>query len=106
MWLLVSLKAWEVGVVKNNKHHVWMVRSDLIGQAIAQEEPPVSSIRLLLENQPRSAYLMALEGNVDLDAVGYLDEWDPAVHAKFLAVKRHAALNIAVARSLFLGVKC
>jgi hypothetical protein len=64
------------------------------------------SIPLFLENQPRSAYLMALEGNIDLDAVGYLDEWDPAVHAKFLAVKCYAALNFAVARSFFLGVKC
>ena len=65
-----------------------------------------SSIPLLLENQPRSANLMGLEGNIDFDAVGYLDEWDPAVHAKFLAVKSHGALNMAVARSLALGVKC
>jgi len=52
-----------------------------------------SSIPLLLENQPRSANLMGLEGNIDFDAVGYLDEWDPAVHTKFLAVKSHGALN-------------
>jgi hypothetical protein len=49
--------------------------------------------RLFFENQPRSAYLMGLEGNIDFDAVGYLDEWNPAVHAKFLAVKSHGALN-------------
>ena len=49
---------------------------------------------------------MGLEGNIDFDAVGYLDEWDPAVHAKFLAVKSHGALNMAVARSLALGVNC
>jgi hypothetical protein len=48
---------------------------------------------LLLENQPRSAYLMGLEGNIDLDAAGYLDERNPAVHAKFIAVKSHDALN-------------
>jgi hypothetical protein len=48
---------------------------------------------------------MDLEGKIDFDAVRYLDEWDPAVHAKFLAVKRHAAFNMAVACSLFLGVK-
>jgi hypothetical protein len=47
---------------------------------------------------------MGLEGNIDFDAVGYLDEWDPAVHTKFLAVKSHGALNMSVARSLALGV--
>ena len=65
-----------------------------------------SSIPLFLENHLRSAYLMDLKRNIDFDAVGYLDEWNPAVHAKFLAVKSHAALNLAVARSLFRGVKC
>ena len=48
---------------------------------------------------------MDLEGTIDFDAVGYLDEWDSAVHAKFLAVKSHAALDMAVACPLFLGVK-
>src|SRR5580700_2499379 len=62
--------------------------------------------RLFLENHRRSAYPMDLEGNVNFDAVGYLDEWNPAVHAKFLAVKSHGALDVAVACSLFLGVKC
>jgi len=36
---------------------------------------------------------MGLEGNIDFDAVGYLDERDPAVHANLLAVKSHGALN-------------
>ena len=48
---------------------------------------------------------MDLEGKIDFDAVGYLDEWNPAVHTKFLAVKSHGALNLAVASSLFRGVK-
>jgi hypothetical protein len=51
------------------------------------------SLRLFLENHRGSAYPVDLEGHIDFDAVGYLDEWDPAIHSKFLAVKSHAALN-------------
>jgi hypothetical protein len=92
---------------------VWLERARLSKLPIsidcvfdASLVPGLNRVRLLLENQPRSANLMGLEGNIDFDAVGYFDEWDPAVHAKFLAVKSHGARNMAVARSLTLGVNC
>jgi hypothetical protein len=39
---------------------------------------------------------MAFKGDINLDAVGDLDEGDAAVHAKFLTVKRHGTFNVAV----------
>jgi hypothetical protein len=39
---------------------------------------------------------MDLKGHGDLNAVSNLDKGDAAVHPKFLTVKRHGALNLAI----------
>lgn len=51
----------------------------------------------LLQFHRWTADAFGLECDVDLNAVGDLDEGDPAVHSKFLAVEGHAPLDLSLA---------
>jgi hypothetical protein len=61
---------------------------------------------LLLKDHRRPADSLRLEGDGHLDAVGDSDEGNAAVHAVFLTVEGHCAVNLARAGSLAGHRKC